>query len=129
MKWDKRAEWIAWALVHRVPVLAEVTRGDLEIACTWFRMPVAEWEALARSQPALRANVEAERARRRAWALEHGSVPDGWTPPDPLRPKTTQRGCPRKAGTTKAQREADRIERAKRRWLYAGVRILISPKA
>ena len=120
-KLDKRAQLVAWALVHRVPVLAEVTPGDLARACAWFRLPVSNWEALALSQTALLANVEAKRARRRAWALEHGSVPDGWTPPDPLRPKTKQRGSPRQPNLTPAERHTEKLRRHKQHWMQKRV--------
>jgi hypothetical protein len=53
-------------------------------------MKVSEWEALKNTAPHLAQSVELKRARRLAWATEHGSVPDGWTPADPSRQKTEQ---------------------------------------
>jgi hypothetical protein len=87
---DKRGRLVAWALVHRVPVDADVGQDDLARVCAWFGLKVADWETLGRSAPHLAQGVESKRARRRAWATEHGSVPNGWTPPDPSRPKTEQ---------------------------------------
>jgi hypothetical protein len=89
-KLDKRARLVVWALVHRVPVEADITANDVARVCKWFGLGFTDWEVLKRAAPDLAQKVEAKRGRRRAWAVEHGSVPDGWTPPDPLRPNTKQ---------------------------------------
>ena len=64
---DKRVQMVAWALVHRVPIDALVGRGDIAKACSWFGLPVAEWEGAILAAPAIREQIEAKRARRLAW--------------------------------------------------------------
>ena len=116
---DKRAQMVAWALVHRVPVEAVVGPQDIANACSWFGLTPAEWEELARSAPHLAAEVESKRVRRRAWAIEHGSVPDDWTPPDPTRPKSRQPMVRRKSQATRAEMRAHRQARHEAiRWLW-----------
>lgn len=85
---------ICWFLVHRVCIRASVTPEHERNACKRVNLSLSGWEDARLRFPQLLDSVRARRARRYAFLLEHGSVPVGWTPPDPnnLRTAATTRG-------------------------------------
>ena len=82
---------VAWFLVHRVRLGATVTAEHVQRACVRVNLSLEAWEAGCAMFPDLLASVGRKRARRWAYALEHGEIQIGWTPPDPNNPRTAAR--------------------------------------
>jgi len=82
---------VCWRLLFHVPVAKELDRQDELDACLHARLGVAVWDAGKALWPREWAKVLAKRQRRLDWFNKHGSVRDGWTPPDPKDPRRTSR--------------------------------------
>ena len=88
---SKHFRLVCWWLTYRVPVESEALDIHFEAAVTHCRMGLFEFLAGMRRWPAEFAKVVTKRERRRQWLAVHGSIPQGWTPPDPQDPRTANR--------------------------------------
>lgn len=80
---SRHTRLVCWWLVYRVDASRNLTPEDEAAACAHAKMPLERWLAVRASRPREWEKVLAKRKRRRAWLRKHGSVPDGWTPPNP----------------------------------------------
>ena len=76
-----------WRLLYKVAIDKVLDRQDEIEACRHSRLDLALWDAGKERWPREWAKVLAKRQRRFDWFTEHGSVPDGWCPPDPKDPR------------------------------------------
>ena len=80
---------VCWRLLYHVDVLKTLDRDDEEAACRHARFSLSTWNIeRARCQREW-TKLLAKRQRRLAWFQTHGSIDDGWTPPDPADPRRT----------------------------------------
>lgn len=80
---------MCWRLLYRLDVTKELDRYDEFEACRRARMAVSVWDLYKAAYPREWAKLLAKRQRRLAWFLLYGSIPNGWTPPDPKDPRRT----------------------------------------
>jgi len=85
----KHFRLICWWLVYRVPAEKPLDRQNEVDACRHSRLALHLWDAGKVLWPREWTKVLAKRQRRLEWLIEHGSVPDGWCPPDPRDPRRT----------------------------------------
>lgn len=88
---SKHVRLVCWWLVYRVDPARNLIPEDETAACAHAKMPLERWEATKSDHPREWEKVLSKRARRRAWLEENGTVPDGWTPPDPSDGRTANR--------------------------------------
>jgi hypothetical protein len=78
-----------WRLLYHVDVVKSLDRQDEIDACRHGRLDLAKWDEEKTRCPKQWTKLLAKRQRRLSWFKEYGSVPDGWTPPDPKDPLRT----------------------------------------
>ena len=76
-----------WRLLYGVDVQKSLDRQDEIEACRHARLVLERWDEQKTLFPREWAKVLAKRQRRLDWFIEHGSVPDNRTPPDPKDPR------------------------------------------
>lgn len=80
----RRVQLFLWWMVYRLPVDDPRNSTDVErAAAIHCKLPPDDLERARQERPQWFANAHRKRQRRLAWQREHGSVPDGWTPPEP----------------------------------------------
>jgi hypothetical protein len=80
---------VCWRLLYHVDVQKTLDRPAELVACEHARLPIDKWDAEKVRCRREWDKLLAKRERRHAWFKAHGSVPDGWTPPDPKDPRRT----------------------------------------
>ena len=81
---------VLWKLLYRIDVQTETLHGlDEIVACLHSKLDINLWNEQKRRFPREWDKMLKKRERRLAWFNQHGSVPDGWTPPDPNDPRRT----------------------------------------
>lgn len=85
----KHFRLVCWRLLYRVAVDEPLDRQHEIDACLHARLDLAAWDEQKARFPHQWAKLLAKRQRRLAWLQAHGSVPNGWTPPDPVDPRRT----------------------------------------
>ena len=86
---SKHFRLVSWRLLYRVAVNETLVRRHEIDACLHARLDLAAWDEQKAQFPHQWAKLLAKRQRRLAWLQAHGSVPNGWTPPDPADPRRT----------------------------------------
>ena len=76
-----------WRLLYGVDVQKILDRQDEVDACQHSSLALDVWDEQKALFSRQWAKLIAKRQRRLDWVKEHGSVPDGWTPPDPNNPR------------------------------------------
>jgi len=74
---------VCWYLVYRINLETNLQAEDETAACVHCHLDPLEWNLVKAQWPRIWEKVLAKRQRRLDWHLKHGTVPDGWTPPDP----------------------------------------------
>lgn len=85
---------VLWRLHYHLAVeVEEITEAHERAACGHCKMKWEKWQRFKTTPwfPREWEKLLAKRARRRAYFLEHGHVPNGWTPPDPKDKRTARR--------------------------------------
>ena len=82
----KRFRLALWWLTYRLPVLDGVDREAEEQARRHCKYSEEAWRQDRADFEAQWQRMLCKRERRFGWYIRHGSVPDGWTPPDPSDP-------------------------------------------
>jgi hypothetical protein len=76
-----------WRLLYGVTVEKDLDRDDEIKACQHSRLALDQWDEQKVLCPREWEKLLAKRQRRLLWFRQHGSIPDGWTPPDPKDPR------------------------------------------
>jgi hypothetical protein len=85
----KHFRMVCWRLLYHVDVRKYLDRVDEIEQCRHARFSLDKWDAEKIRCPKEWTKVLAKRLRRFIWFTEHGSIKDGWTPPDPKDPRRT----------------------------------------
>lgn len=80
---SRHTRLVCWRLVYHVDPIRDLTSEDENAACAHARLALEYWNALKVACPREWAKILGKRARRKAWLEAHGSIPEGWSPPDP----------------------------------------------
>jgi hypothetical protein len=80
---SKHFRLVSWRLLYRVDVCKTLARQDELEACLHARLSLDKWDAQKALFPQEWPKLLAKRQRRLDWFFKHGSIEDGWTPPDP----------------------------------------------
>jgi hypothetical protein len=86
---SKHFRLTCWRLLYHLDVQKPLDRQDEIDACGHSHHDLDRWDEQKARFPREWAKVLVKRQRRLDWFTEHGSVPDGWTPPDPKDPRRT----------------------------------------
>jgi hypothetical protein len=78
---------VCWRLLYGVTVEKVLDRDDEIKACQHSRLDLAQWDEQKALCPREWEKLLAKRQRRLLWFRQHGSIPNGWTPPDPKDPR------------------------------------------
>jgi hypothetical protein len=81
---SKHFRLVCWRLLYGTHIEATLDRQHEIDACRHARLDLANWDAQKALFPREWAKLLAKRQRRLDWFTTHGTVPDGWTPPDPM---------------------------------------------
>src|SRR5207248_269020 len=84
MKPTRHLRLVLWFLLHKIHPQVELTREHELLACEHCRMPIASLDQSKTDFPNLWERLYAKRQRRLDYLLLHRSIPEGWTPPNPL---------------------------------------------
>ena len=85
----KHFRLVCWHLLYHVDVQKSLDRQDEIEACRHARLDLDRWDEQKALCPREWEKLLAKRQRRFLWFRQHGSVPNGWTPPDPKDPRRT----------------------------------------
>jgi hypothetical protein len=80
---NKHFRLLCWWLTYRLPLKVKNVDYHIPTACALARMTPAAFHAAREAWPRALEKVGEKRERRRRWLAQHGSIPPGWTPPDP----------------------------------------------
>lgn len=86
---SKHFSLICWRLLYGVAVHDTLNRQHEIDACRHARFDLARWDEQKAQFPREWTKLLAKRQRRLQCCQQHGSVPDGWTPPNPKDPRRT----------------------------------------
>ena len=79
---SKHFRLVLWFLLYRVHAQQQIDREVEVIACQACRMPVPLFDRFKADFRHHWNQMLEKRARRLAYLLEHGELPEGWTPPN-----------------------------------------------
>jgi len=120
---NRRIRLILWWLLYKIPVERELTIADELQAAIHCRVPFEEIEHIRTTYLRQWSTMGIKRVRRRCYFLQHGSIPDGWTPPDPLDRRSRNRPC--RGASPRASARAHRQESwAKLTW---AAKVILTP--
>ena len=85
-KCTKKFRLALWWLTYRLHVLEDINPESEEAARRHCKYSSQDWDQDRVDFKQQWNRMLAKRKRRFDWLRNHGSVPDGWTPPDPKDP-------------------------------------------
>ena len=82
---NKKYSLVLWYLVYRIPINSAIGDAQITEALERFKCPLVDFLNEKQLHPNKYAQMLRKRLLRSECAREHGSIQDGWCPPDPER--------------------------------------------